>query len=61
MTDMHQPCWIYGRIEAYKIPTYNTTGSFAMPYCPKPSESSTQKNNRLAETDYKVVNIIYYY
>ena len=60
-TDMHNSVWIYGRIEAYTINKKNTTGNFYMPYCPKPSESTTEKKKRLAETDYKVVNIIYYY
>lgn len=60
-TNIGGPIWIYGRIEAYKFPTYNTTGEFWMPYCPRVSDASSQNNKRPAETDYKVKEIIYYY
>lgn len=53
--------WFYGRLEVSSLPTYNTTGNFYMPYCPKPSSTSSLPNNRPAVTMYKVQNIIYYY
>ena len=53
--------WFYGRLEVSSLPTYNTTGNFYMPYCPKPSSTSQLPNNRPAVTQYKVQNIIYYY
>lgn len=53
--------WFYGRLEVSSLPTYNTTGNFYMPYCPKPSSSSSLPKKRPAVTQYKVQNIIYYY
>ncbi len=58
------PAYIYGRVECNSLfmgsAGAGSNGAFCMPYCPQPSDTSSQFNSRRAESKYKVADLTYY-